>query len=208
MTWHVRGRLKGLMCFHVDDVMVSGPKDDPEFKRMMDMVKRLYEWGEWAQHEFDQCGCRIRQATDKSVTVDQESYARKVSLITMSAHWRKHMSEEHTTLMAKCGELNWLATQSMIQLLAPLSLIDTSKTATGQSLKDVNRFVRQAHCEASDMLHDLVISNPVFVLFADASWANKKDFALRVDISVLEQRGHYWMAFSQVSQSCTLIWFC
>ena len=64
----------------------------------------------------------------------------------------------------------------MIQLLAPLSLIDTSKTATGQPLKDVNRLVRQAHCEASDKLHYLVISDPVFVSFADAAWANRKDF--------------------------------
>ena len=45
MTWHVRGRLKGLVCFHVDDVMISGPKGDPEVKRMLDKVKRLYEWG-------------------------------------------------------------------------------------------------------------------------------------------------------------------
>ena len=144
MTWHVLGKLKGLMCFHVDDVMISGPKNDPEFQRMMDKVKRLREWGEWEQHEFDQCGCRIRQATDKSFTVDQESHARKISLITMSAHRRKHMSE---TLSAE--ERATL----MIQLLAPLSLIDTSKTATGQSLKDLNRLVRQAHCEASDKLH-------------------------------------------------------
>ena len=99
----------------------------------------------------------------------------------MSAHRRKHMSEtlsaeEHTTLMAKRGELNWLATQSMIQLLAPLRLIDTSKTATGQSLKEVNRLVRQAHSESSDKLHHPVISDPVFVSFAGASWANRKDF--------------------------------
>ena len=103
--------------------MISGPKGDPEFKRTLDKVKRLYEWGEWEQHEFDQCGCRIRQATDKTVTVDQESYARKISLITMSAHRRKHMSEtlsaeEHTTLIAKRGELNWLATQSMISTVS------------------------------------------------------------------------------------------
>ena len=181
MTWHIRGRLKGLMCFHVDHVMISGPRDVPQFKRMMDKMKRLYEWGQWEQHEFDQCGCRIRQATDKSVTVDQESYARKISLITMSAHQRKHMSEilsaeEHTTLMAKRGELNWSATQSMIQLSAPLTLIDTSKTATRQSLKDVNRLVRQAHCEASDKLHYRAISDPVFVSFVDVSWANRKDF--------------------------------
>ena len=28
-------------------------------------------------------------------------------------------AEEHATLMAKRGDLNWLATQSMVQLLAP-----------------------------------------------------------------------------------------
>ena len=146
---------------------------------MMDKVKRMYEWDEWEQHEFDQCGCRMRQATGTSVTVDQESYARKIS--PMSAHRRKHVpeilsAEEHTTLMAKRGELNWLVTQSMIQLSAPLSLIDTSETATGQSLKDLSRLVRQAHCEATDKLHCPVISDPVFVSFADASWANRKDF--------------------------------
>ena len=36
--------------------------------------------------------------------------------------------------------------------------------------------MRQARCEASDKLHYLVVSDPVFVSFADASWANKKDF--------------------------------
>ena len=36
--------------------------------------------------------------------------------------------------------------------------------------------MRQAHCEASDKLHYPVISDPVFVSFADASWANRKDF--------------------------------
>ena len=32
LTCHVRGKLKGLMCFHVDDVMISGPKNDLEFQ--------------------------------------------------------------------------------------------------------------------------------------------------------------------------------
>ena len=41
LTWHVRGKLKGLMCFHVDDIMISGTKNDPEFKRMMDSEKSL-----------------------------------------------------------------------------------------------------------------------------------------------------------------------
>ena len=48
------------MCFHVDDVMIGGPRGDLEFKRMLDKVECLYEWSEWEQHEFGQCGCRIR----------------------------------------------------------------------------------------------------------------------------------------------------
>ena len=36
--------------------------------------------------------------------------------------------------------------------------------------------MRQAHSEASDKLHYLVIFDPVFVSFADAAWANRKDF--------------------------------
>ena len=59
MTWHVRGRLKGLMCFHVDDVMISGPRDDPEFKSMMDKVTRLHECGEWRKSQ----GCESTRAT-------------------------------------------------------------------------------------------------------------------------------------------------
>ena len=54
------------------------------------------------QHQLTICGKkerkrererdRMRQATGKSITVDQEAYAQKIGLITMSAHRRKHMS--------------------------------------------------------------------------------------------------------------------
>ena len=57
----------------------------------------------------------------------------------------------------------------------------------------MNRLVRQAHCEASDKLHYLVISDPVLVSFADASWANRKDSGSQRGVSVLEQRDHCWM---------------
>ena len=92
----------------------------------------------------------------------------------------------------------------MMQLLAPLSLIDTSKTATGQSLKEVNRLVRQAHCEASDKLHYLVISEPVFVSFADASWANRKDLgSLRGCLCVGTERS---LLDGSAAPCCPLSW--
>ena len=54
------------------------------------------------QHQLTICGNkerekerekkRERDRTGKSITVDQEAYAQKIGLITMSAHRRKHMS--------------------------------------------------------------------------------------------------------------------
>ena len=165
-------------------------------------------WGEWVQHEFDQRGCRIRQAIDKSVGVDRESYARKISLITMSAHRRKHMSEilsaeEHSTLMAKRGEL--LATQSMIQLSAPLSLVDTSKTATGQSFKDLNRLVRQAHCEATDRFA-LSCNYGTSVCFVCCCVMGQQErFRFSMWISLCRNRG-VTVGRKRCSLSCPISW--
>ena len=87
----------------------------------------------------------------------------------MSAHRRKHMSEtlsaeEHTTLMTKRGELNWLATQSMIQLLAP--------TKSHRHVENSHK-TKSQECESTRATGSV---RPVFVSFADASWANRKDF--------------------------------
>ena len=62
--------------------------------------------------------------------------------------------------MAKRGELNWLATKSMVPLRCP---IDTSTVAAGQSVKDLNRLVGQAHSEASDKLDYPLLSDQVSV---------------------------------------------
>ena len=180
MTIHDGKELIGLCCFHVDDVMVAGRSDDPRWKEMRKRIEALYEWGSWESGEFEQCGCRVRQRQDGSITLDQESYARRIAMIPLSAHRRAHMAEpltaeERSLMVAKRGELNWLATQSMVQLLAPLSLVDTSARATGESLRELNSLVRTAHAEASGCLHYPVIENPIFVTYADAAWANRKD---------------------------------
>ena len=65
------------MCFHVDDVMISSPRDDPEFKRMMDKVKRLYEWSEWEQHEFDEKGKKNTAKTLKNSRKKEDFFCKK-----------------------------------------------------------------------------------------------------------------------------------
>ena len=102
------------MCVHVDDIMISGLAEDPEFRRMMDEVRRLYEWSEWERHDFDQCRFaeydRQRRSSSLLLLIRRPTLERWVSsrCLHIDAHTsqRQWSKEEHTTLMAKRGELN------------------------------------------------------------------------------------------------------
>ena len=100
--------LKGLTCFHVDDVMISGPGNDPEFKRMMDKVKRLHcGTNENSTYLTSVVAEFERQRTSPSQLIRKSTLKKKV-VSRCLAHRRKHMSEtssaeEHATLMAKRG---------------------------------------------------------------------------------------------------------
>ena len=59
MTLHDGNEFIGLICFHVDDVLVAGRPDDPRWQHMQHIISLLYEWGSWESGEFEQCGCRV-----------------------------------------------------------------------------------------------------------------------------------------------------
>ena len=180
----------------------------------MDKVKRLYEWGEWEQHELDQCGCRIRQATDKSVTVDQESLRstgqphHDVRSPTQ-AHVRNTVAEEHN-IDGKTWRVELVSDTihaSIVSTTESHRHVESSHRTKSQGL---NRLVRQAHCEASDKLHYLEISDLVFVSFQ----SERCRFSIRISLcrnrEVTVGREccsflSYFLALSQVSQSCMII---
>ena len=62
----------------------------------------------------------------------------------------------------------------MIALMAPLSLIDASVHATGETLTELNSLVRLAHTLAEDKLQYRTLKKPMFFTFCDAAWANRR----------------------------------
>ena len=84
------GRLVGLLCFHVDDVMIAGNERGDNYQEALQHLKQLYEWGKWEEQGFEMCGCRLEQDADYNITVDQLKYARAAQTITLSARRRKH----------------------------------------------------------------------------------------------------------------------
>ena len=180
MTLHLKGKLIGILCYHVDDIMIAGDENSKPYKDALLHVQSMYEWESWEEGSFEMCGVKIEQQVDFSVCLDQCAYSRAIQPIVLSAHRRRHESEklteaEHWMVIAKRGELSWLAQQSMICLMAPLPLVDASGEATGRTLSELNTLVRLAHTAAEDKLWYRPLSEVSFVTYADAAWANRRD---------------------------------
>ena len=172
------GDLIGLICFHVDDVLVAGA--GAQFEQNFEQIQNLYEWGSWESRDFVQCGTRMRQNDSAEIFVDQAAYVLNIEPMVVDKRWREDPDMEldakaKTQLRAKIGELQWFATQTGLQILASLSLAQPGGEPCGKDLLEVNKVVRQAHAVAHDGIRIPCLRTVGFACWADASWANRRD---------------------------------
>ena len=73
-----------MICWHVDDFLICGPQDHPEWQRIRDELKKAFVWSDWEKYAFYHCGVKIEQHLDYSFTLSQPDYAEKVDLIDLS----------------------------------------------------------------------------------------------------------------------------
>ena len=87
--------------------------------------------------------------------MDQTESARAIQPISITSHRRRRTHEmltrlEHHQVSTKRTELGWLAQQTAISLMAPLSLVGASEQATG---KNADRVELMARTFAEDNLY-------------------------------------------------------
>jgi len=49
-------RTVGILCYHVDDIMIAGNEKDPVYIDALTKLRETYEWGSWEDGEFEICG--------------------------------------------------------------------------------------------------------------------------------------------------------
>ena len=107
-------------------------------------LKGLYKWGKWEIVSFTLCGVRYRQKRDYSVEMDQQEFTRKLSTTEFNLPnnvykingKNKFDSTGMTSLRGMNGSLQWLATNSRIDLVAKVSLsVSEASNPTIESLQ-------------------------------------------------------------------------
>ena len=181
------GQLIGAAVAHVDDFMVGVSDDDEEAQQAYQQLLKLYEWGEWEDQSFVQCGVRVTQHWDRiarkwgNISLDLQDYASAIQVIDIPTARRRNPQSaltpsEVTQLRAALGALMWLGTQAAPMVLAPLSLLLGHQTsATVDTLLQANKLIRQAVIWSSTPIVLHKHEAPVVVTYSDASWACRRD---------------------------------
>ena len=101
------------------DFLISGSPTSEYYKSREEELAKAFRWGKWEEHEITFAGTTIKQAMDKSITLDQHSYTlqwiEEVEFDKNKAHKTPLSATEISATRAALGTISWRATQSAPQ---------------------------------------------------------------------------------------------
>ena len=178
------GVLKGIIAGHVDDFLFAGPSDDPNWQAIEAKIQQHYEWSEWEEKSFTQCGVLIEEQDDGSFHLSQPKYLDTVSEISLSASRRRDTNSPTTErkkslLRAVLGALSWHAQQVAPHISAEVGLLLSDVTvSTVETIHQTNKLLFKAKARKDHVLKIHVHSKeePLGVFcWADAAGQNRRD---------------------------------
>ena len=176
------GVLLGLIGAHVDDFLICGNESE-EWKQILKVFQAAFRWSPWEEGKFKQCGVSIIQNLDGSITQSQSEYLTTLTEIELSNERKLHpnspVSEsERTQLRALLGGLQWLVTQTRVDGMQDVNLLQSCVAgATVETMLSANKVLRKLRQGPAELYTRKMPEGESHhvVAWSDASWANRRD---------------------------------
>ena len=181
----MKGQVIGIIGAHVDDFLLSGDQQNAQWQYILKQLHEAFRWSPWEEGDFKQTGLRIRQdPTTYEITLDQEEYLETLEEIEIDPGRKKQKDlpvteAERTALRGSLGALQWLCTQTSLNLCAETGLNQSMVTrADIGTLEEVNKIVRKAKKTPHMAVQKIqrLPDDPVGIGWTDASLQNRPDF--------------------------------
>lgn len=182
--WKPQGIPRGMVAGHVDDFLFTGAPDDKEWQAIEQALQKKYQWSDWEEDKFVQCGVHIEAQPDGSFHLSQPHYMDKVSEINLSARRRKEGNSptteaEKTALRAILGAISWHAQQVAPQFSAECGLLLSEVSeSTVETIHKANRLLSLAKARKDHVLkiHAFPPQAKIGLFaWADAAGQNRRD---------------------------------
>jgi len=174
-------RLVGLVGVYVDDCLMCGDSTSKAWKTFIDKFKNTYTWSPWETRDFMFTGTHIRQSEDGTIKLTQEDFAKGLRQVEVphSSPEQNLTPQQLTALRGADGSLQWLVSNTRLDLAAPTSICQGNHGANAQvkHALDTNKVVRTAHTQSNVPVyfHPIELSKLSMVTYHDAGQGSRPD---------------------------------
>ena len=147
-TFHRDGILKGIVCIHVDDLLLMG-KDC--FKKLVpEKLFKMFKFSKVEKDKFKYLGCEITKHGNGNITLNQNDYIQKIDNVVCPA--RRNTcpvkENERKEIRRVVGELLWVSLMTRPDISFEVNQLSSNiSTAKVKDLKDAKRLVEKAKDE-------------------------------------------------------------
>ena len=155
-TWlyEQEGQVISVISGHVDDFLFAGRKGCPIWDDLQQRIQKQFEWQEWEEDNFCQCGVTVSRNDDGSFDLSQKHYVESIPELNIRRDRRqqKHApttDAEKSQLRGLLGPLSWHVGQVGYKYSAHVSLaLSEVANSTVESLDQANKLLHEIRREA------------------------------------------------------------
>ena len=176
-TFHKDGKLLGIVCLHVDDLLLMG-KD--KFMLMVQHLYKIFKFSKVEENKFKYLGCHIEKHSNGDISLNQDEYLKNIQDVDTPA--RRNTSQvkesERKTIRRVVGELLWVSLMTRPDLSFDVNHLSSNiSTATIKDLKDAKRLVDKAKTQPVTLTFTRLgpVGKMRIRTYCDASFNNQDD---------------------------------
>ena len=201
-------RVRGCLGLHVDDGIGGG---DEYFGKVIERLRKTYDFGAYNEGEFEFCGVKYFQWDDGSIEMGQDSYIQKISPIDIPRKRRQQPKEslsstETQSLRQICGSLQYAAVHTRPDISAKVGELQAAiPCGRVEHLILANRVLFEAKTKPVNlMIIPIAESKVTFCAFSDASFESGNGNPTRQGTLIFTTDGN--LAKNQRTVICPMAW--
>ena len=182
------GQVCGRVGSHVDDFLIMGDHNDPDWLKYRHGIENMYRWSPWKRGQFVFAGVQLQQLQNFDITLGQEHFCNELRPVLIENERMRPKDDKLTAKeLSQCRGLimkaQWRAIQSAPQYCCRIGLAASSLTkGTIEVLKEANAIVKELQKTSKDNLvfhsfsgENLSWKDVIFLHFGDAAKRNRID---------------------------------
>ena len=177
-TMHVDGKPIGLVCSHVDDLLMAG---DSQFKQLLsDKILKMFQFSKIEWKKFKYLGCEVEKLDNGDISLNQNEYIQKLGTVDIPTGWNsmKVSEKERKSIRKVVGELLWVSLMTRPDLSFEVNKLSGNiLNVTIRDIKDAKILIEKAKADPVRLNFTKLGAheNLEIKVYTDASFNNQDD---------------------------------